>query len=295
MMIRGGGVAGQKQGVWQIIARAEADGAEIQHDRDQHNTREFGTALALQVAGQCRRPRGPVTFPGDVHGRLFPVELGHVVPDEIADRGRVLFQTVEQGCLLGVLGPTVAGADRVDEHQVGDVQDRTVIVNELGRSLHGQTVIVDQDPAGAEETQVDIGGRGPRPAVEAEREPPRGQALPGLPRVGDVEDVRLGLARLVHHRQYARGRPVLHFLPGDDDRPIRHDQRRQLRCLGLFFRCRLLLLRWCLHLRWRGLLILNGLGVLGPWLDRVLPPRHQGRRRRQRGEAQQKRSKKSEA
>ena len=101
----------------------------------------------------------------------------------------------------------------------------------LGRRRSAQAVVVDQDAARAEEPEMDVGGRRPGPAVEAEREPPGGQALARLPRVGDVEDVRLGLARLVHGRQRAGGRLVLDLLPGDDDGPIRDDGRRQLRGL----------------------------------------------------------------
>ncbi len=59
--------------------------------------------------------------------------------------------------LLGLFvgyGSAVAGADGIDEHQIGDVEDGVLVGDETARRGHPEPVFVHEDPLRAECTQM---------------------------------------------------------------------------------------------------------------------------------------------
>src|SRR5262249_7304863 len=139
----------------------------------------------LEVVGQARGARGAVAFPGEELRGRPPAGPRGVQTDELTDRLEVFLNTVE---LLGILlvgGPAVPGADRVDENQVGQVEQRPLVAQGSGGGGEWLPVAGDRPWGGAEGAHVQPDGRRAGPAVEAECDRPLRRVLTS-PGVGDV-------------------------------------------------------------------------------------------------------------
>ena len=152
-----------------------------------------------------------------------PVAACQVQTDELADGLDVAVEIPELESQLGLRRPAVAGADRVDEDEVGAIEPRLLVVDQRERRRRHPAVVEHADATGPKRAEVQPDRRGAGTAVEREHQ----RALRGVgdpvQRVHDVEDrrLRLSVVRLDGHapdgRRVAKGpRADVNFMVSDD-------------------------------------------------------------------------------
>ncbi len=117
-----------------------------------------------------------------------------------------------------------AGADRVDQHQIGEVKPGVGIVAQLrGRGV--APVRPEIEDARADQAEMEESGGCARPAIEHKSKRPVGARVLGD--IGGVEHRGALLAGLVVERQRAGGRRVGELAAGRVDRMFGDGVRRQ--------------------------------------------------------------------
>ena len=225
------------------------------------------------MAGERGRAGGAVALAGE-ELRARPARVpGDPQADEGADRLVVVLVAVE---LLGVLPrrrAAPAGRDRIDEHQVGDVEEAVLVVDQAAGGRQGHPLRIEVDPFRPEGAEVHPQRRRARAAVVAEGDRPLVRVLDAVLGVGDVEEGGPGLPVLVAQHEGAGGGRVGDLLAAEGDGVL---GARDLVLDGL-----LLLLRGRLgRLRLGGVLGAGGGGERQEQAenerDRQGFPRHQG-------------------
>ncbi len=226
----------QVQHVRQVVAFRELRRLEIQDRGDEDDAVE-GNALLDEGAGQAGRACRPVAFADQKQRRGPPVAACQVEADELADGLDVAVEIPELRSQLRLRGPAVAGADRVDEDEIGAIEPRLLVVDQRERRRRHPAVIEHADATGAERAEVKPDRRGAGAAVEGEHQ----RALRGIgdavQGVRDVEDrrLRLSLVRLDGHapdggRVAKRPRADVNFVVSDDRRLFGRGRRLRGRC-----------------------------------------------------------------
>ena len=142
LVVEGGrGVARQVDQVGQVGAAAEAEGLEVEDRGDEDDAVEVDAVLVEQVLAQGRGPGRPVALAGQELGAGPALVAGRVKADELADPAHVLLHAGELLLLLARRRPAEAGADGVDEDQVGGVEPGVLVVDQaVGRRWGGALV-----------------------------------------------------------------------------------------------------------------------------------------------------------
>src|SRR5439155_7464620 len=113
--------------------------------------------------------------------------------------------------------PAEAGADRVDENQIGFVEQGVIVVHCLVGRRERTAVLFKQRAARAEQSQMQPDGRGAGTAVERKGD----RALREVPRavfgVGDMENGRGGFVFIIAEQNRACVCGVIDFLPVNRD------------------------------------------------------------------------------
>ena len=166
-----------------------------------------------QLTGHHRRADRAVTFAQHVLRRgLAAVGLEPGL-DEAGDRLGVAVDLVEVGALGGRLDAGEAGLGRVDEHQVGDVEQGVGVVHNLvGLGNFGVHVLRRGDPARAEGAHVQPGRGRAGAAVEQEDHRPRSLVLQAVAHIGGGDEADRRLAGGVAQHGLADAGDVLHLL-----------------------------------------------------------------------------------
>src|SRR6185295_16351726 len=128
-------------------------------------------------------------------------------------------------------GPAVAGGHRIDEHQIGHVEERIAVVDQPVGRRRRHAFRLQLHAARTEGSEMQPDGRRAGTAVVGEGDGALGAILDALPRVGDEEDAgpRLPLF-LPQHQRAGRG-GVADLLAADDrlvlggDEPVLYFQR----------------------------------------------------------------------
>ena len=215
----GGGVAGEVEGVGEVVAFTAPDGLEVEDGGDEHDAVEVDAMGVEEFAAEGGGAGGAVAFADEEFGGGPASVFGDVEADEFGDGAGVFFEAVEVFVVLGFGGAAVAGADGVDEDEVGFVEEAGFVVDELVGGREGEAVVLEFDAFGAEEAEVEPDGGGAGAAVEGEGE----GALGGFGGigfffgVGDVEDLGGGFAFGVFEGEGAGGGGVVDFLAVDGD------------------------------------------------------------------------------
>ena len=115
--------------------------------------------------------------------------------------------------------PAEAGAHRVDENEVGVVEQRILVIHKAERWRWQAAVFLQENPARPQDTQMQPNGGGTRAAVE--RESDGTFASVGRTRtqagIGHKEKSSVRFVFLILHQQRAGGRPVVDLDAIDDD------------------------------------------------------------------------------
>ena len=88
---------------------------------------------------------------------------------------------------LAVARPAIAGADRIDEDEIGEVEPARVVVDQAGRGAEQLSLRGHLDGLGPDGAEMQIGRCRARTAIEDEGDRPLGVLR--LAHIGDVEDV----------------------------------------------------------------------------------------------------------
>ena len=151
-------------------------------------------ALAREVLG-----RGPAAVGGDP------------VADEVGDGARVLVEPPERLALVLAERPRETGADRVDEHEIGEVEDGLrVVENRIGRRAIVDGVARHDHPARPERSHVKPDGGRAGSAIPDEGHRPRRGIVNAVLDVGEREDAACRLAVVVRQVGLAGRRGVAH-------------------------------------------------------------------------------------
>lgn len=215
----GGGVAGEVESVGEVVAFTAPDGLEVEDGGDEHDAVEVDAVGVEQFAAEGGGAGGAVAFADEEFGGGPAGVFGDVEADEFGDGAGVFFEAVEVFVILGFGGSAVAGADGVDEDEVGFVEEAGFVVDELVGGRESEAVVLEFDAFGAEKAEVEPDGGGAGAAVEGKGERAFGSegGVSFFFGVGDVEDLGGGFAFGVFESDGACGGGVVDFLAVDGD------------------------------------------------------------------------------
>ena len=128
---RDGGVARKIVDVGAIIAGGKSDGREIEYRRDQDDAVEMDAVVLLQIIAERGGAEGAVTFANQKFRRVPAIIAAEVGDDELCEGFDVLVDAVEIFFGGFAHGVAVAGAHRVDENEVGFVEEAFAVVDEF--------------------------------------------------------------------------------------------------------------------------------------------------------------------
>ena len=228
----------QVEDVGHLVARRVGAGGEIEHGRDQDDAVEGNVVIgALELVEDGGAAGGAVAFAAEIFGRVPAAIVVEPQPDELGDRLGVLGHAPIIGRIGVAEGVAEAGADGIDEDDVGDVEQAVGIVDDrIGRTAVVGGVGGDRHPARAEGAHVQPDRARAGTAVEQEGDRPVGVAR--LADIGGREDRGPRGAVLGAQEGLARGRGVGDALAAEGARMVgdRHDRRavgrRALRLRG---------------------------------------------------------------
>ncbi len=175
--------------------------------------------MLLQVARQRGRARRPVRLAAQVFRGQPPSVARRPQPDHLADGGDVPSVPVEVFGLAAFDGARVSGRDRIDEDQVGVLEQGLLVVHQAVRRRQQRASVAHVDPPRTQQPKMQPDARRARAAVERERHRAR-LRVRAVKGIGDDEDLGLRL-RAVEF-------VVLGFLGTQDDAPRRHRVGKRL-------------------------------------------------------------------
>ncbi len=149
-----GGIGRKKNNVRHIVIDLEIERGEIQHRGDEHDAVQIQAVALLEITRKTCRTRGPVAFPDQEFGREPAGVTRGIQPDKISDRLDILLEAVPLLGLLPFHRPRIAGADRIDEDQVGFLQQGVFIIHQPVRRLGQTAVELHRHPARPQQPQV---------------------------------------------------------------------------------------------------------------------------------------------
>ena len=206
-MVPGGrGVGRQEVDVRLVDAEAGVAGDEVEVGRDQDHAVQRDVVLRQQHEADAAGPHAAVALAEDELGRRPAAVLREVLHDEVRDRGDVLVDAPELLAVGLADRAREAGADRVDHHEVGPVEDAELVVDRAERAARVALDVGQHGALRAEDAHVQPGRRRAGPAVVGEQDRPRARiaAVLGVGREAEERD-RLVLVVLHQHRARRRG------------------------------------------------------------------------------------------
>ncbi len=159
----------------------------------------------------------PVALAQQIAGRVPSLVLAQEAADELRQRGRVLVQSPEIAPLRFARRTAEPRADRVDHHDVGDVEERVVVVDQRIRRRRLLPHVRGDDPTRAHDTHVEPEGRGARPSVEGEDQG-TGRSISAVrPEIGGIKELAGRVLLGVPQDDAAHDRVVRDRLAPQDD------------------------------------------------------------------------------
>ena len=166
----GGGVAGEIEDVGHIRARKERKRAKVEDVGDEDDAVEVHAVMRLQVVTEGGGAERAVAFADEEFGRVPPAITADVHGDELRERFYVLVDAPEILVLRFADGVAEAGADGIEEHHVGFVEQRAGIVGEFVRRRRSGFRVRGEHATRAESAHVQPHRSGAGAAVVDERD-----------------------------------------------------------------------------------------------------------------------------
>ena len=200
---------------------------EVEHRREQHDAVD-ADALTLQRVHQHRRARRAVRLAEQELRRVPAAERRDVAVYELAERANVGIDAEEVARLPGRSDAAEAGVGRVDEDEVGAVEQRVLVLDQVERRVGRRLRVADDHAHRSERPHPQPDRRAARAAVVEERHRPRAR-IHAVGREGRVEHAARDLALVVLQRDRAGTRRVGIDLPAQGDGVLGHRIRRGAR------------------------------------------------------------------
>src|SRR5215831_20123717 len=154
---------------------------------------------AFERFGNERAAGDTVAFADEIERRFVDVVPEAIDANELGDRFGIAAALVKLRGVFGLHRAAIAGADGVDEDEVGEGEPRILVVDERSaggrQARHGAGG--ESDAPGSETEEMDKAGVGAGAAIPQKSE--RARRRPGWPieRVRDVEHVGVDVAGVV--------------------------------------------------------------------------------------------------
>ena len=143
----------------------------FQHRRQHDDAGNDDALVALQRARHLGGAEAAIAFAEQIFRRSDAVVLGDIERDRLGERLGVAADAPEMLGVVRLHRAAPAGADRIDQHQVGEGEPGVGIVAQLrGRSV--AAVGPEIEDARADQAEMQKGGGRARPAVEHESQRP---------------------------------------------------------------------------------------------------------------------------
>ena len=196
-------------------AEREAAAAELEcafeHRRHHQNSGNHDALLALHGARDLGGAKAAIAFAEDEFRRADAVVLGDVKRDHLRHRLGVAAHAPERAAAVGLGRPAPAGADGIDQHQIGEGKPGVRIIDQadIGAIVPRHAELGD---ARTHHAEMKKGRSRAGPAIEDKGQRPR-RVIVGLVRrsfghIGGVEHRGRALARLVEQRERPGGRRI---------------------------------------------------------------------------------------
>ncbi len=190
VVVRRRGQGRERRRVGQVVSvDDEGQRPHVEGRREEDDAIEADAEVPLQARNQKSAADAAVAFAEDVLRGVPTIVLGDESADELRHRVGVLVVAPEILTLLVTHGVAVAGADGIDEDEIGGAEDGVVVVAQLvGRAAGIGGVAGDVDDPRADQSEVQPDRSRARSAVVDEGDRP--VLLPGhaILRVGDGEE-----------------------------------------------------------------------------------------------------------
>ena len=217
-----------------ILQQAGAGKFAVVEQRRHQNEPPHPDALVdLQIAHDLRPANPAIAFTGDEFRRQQPIGFLQPAADHERDRVDVAVDRIEPlaHLLAGRDEAAVAGADGIDEDQIGKVEPGLGVGHQIRRRGGRHRVGVDGEPPRSGRAELQPGRGRARPAIEQEGHRP-GARVGAVELVGGVGDIGLRLALVVEQRNRAGGGGEVERPPGKRERVSGGRIRRQPVLLG---------------------------------------------------------------
>ena len=167
---RGGCHRGQARHIVERVERGTV-AAKVERRRYHHQAGDAGSLVGSEFTGQPRHPEAAIAFAQQVFRRNIAVEPVEPAADRLGEIVDVAFDRPEPAPRIGIAREhaRIAGACRVDEHQIGEVEPGLGIRHRLGRRRWRGGVATDRNAPWSDRADIQPGGREARPAIEHER------------------------------------------------------------------------------------------------------------------------------
>ena len=217
MVIPGRGrIAGKVEDVRQIVPLGELHRLEIQNRRHEHDAIEGDPAFD-QIARKARGARGSVAFAHQKQRRCPALITGQVQADELTHRLDIAVDAPEFLPQLRFCRAAVARAHRIDEHKVGLIEPRVLVVHQMERRSGHAAIRQHHHAFGPNGAQMQPHRRGTRPAIEGEHQRTAAGVANAVERIRDEKDVGFDVALGVLQRHQAGGHRILQRLSANMD------------------------------------------------------------------------------
>ena len=169
--------------------------------RDHDDAADHDALVVLHGARDLGGAEAAVALAQNVFRRTQSAVLGDVERDHFRHRFGVAVDTPERAAAVGLGRPAPAGADRIDQHQIGEGEPGVRVVHEM--DVGAVKAVAECGDARADQAEIEKRRGGARPAVEHEGQRPA--RIVRFDHIGGIEDCGRALARLIEQRERTGG------------------------------------------------------------------------------------------
>ena len=200
---------------------------EIEDRRDQHEAAQSDSEIALEFLRHQRPTEAAIAFTREEFRRAKAVFLLQPAHDEGRESVDVALDRVKAlAHLIAANDPAIAGAGRIDEHEIGEIEPGLAVRQQRRRCRRADARTSERQPPRADGEQVEIGRGGAGAAIDREGHGPRCRVFV-VAQIGHEAIFRLRRALRIRQRQAAGDRREFDGAPRQFDGVPRHRFRRQ--------------------------------------------------------------------
>ena len=144
------GIGRQEGDIWQVVAAAESKCLKIDDARNNDRTIELHVVSILQIAGQACGTNSAVAFAEHKLGTQPTLVLGGPIVNKLPNASQVLLVAMELRFFFPVGRARISSANRIDENQIGYVEQAQRVFLKRIRSPQRRCIIREPNTLWAE-------------------------------------------------------------------------------------------------------------------------------------------------